>query len=72
MTYYSKYVDYLDVLGGTWTPVVRLANDLGVTDDTARHAIRRLAERGRVATRHDPINDPNGRLEARATEEVTR
>ena len=64
--YYSKYVDYLGVLGGTWCPVVGLANDLGVSDDTARHAIRRLAGEGRVDTRHNPVGDHNGRLEARA------
>ena len=63
--YYSKYVDYLGVVGG-WCPVVSLANDLGVSDDTARHAIRRLAGVRRVDTRHNPVGDHNGRLEVRA------
>ncbi len=48
---YSKYVDYLDI-HDSWCPVPRLAQELGVTDNTAKQAVGRLVRAGRVELRH--------------------
>ena len=47
---YSKYVDFLDI-HDSWCPVSRLALELGVSDLTARQAVKRLKALDRVDTR---------------------
>lgn len=47
---YSRYVDYLDIYD-SWCPVTRLAQELGVTDLTAKRAMNRLRVAGRVELR---------------------
>lgn len=57
---YSRYVDYLDLDGG-WVPTFRLALEIGVSEETAKRQLIRLAGRGRVELRHDD------RAESRST-----
>lgn len=61
---YSRYVDHLEVMGG-WVLVTRLAQELGILDNTAYRHIHRLAKVGRVEVRTDDRG-----LQAKSTEIV--